>query len=84
MSSTSTSSPRPASRANVAEAKLTATLPGSNVGPLRIPLQKIVPSHYTVSGASFPFPGDWHVTIEARRGEFEALTQTVSIPIREG
>jgi len=70
--------------ANVAEAKLTATLPGNNVGPLRIPLQKIVPSHYTISGASFPFPGDWQVTIEARRGQFEALTQVVSIPIREG
>jgi copper transport protein len=70
--------------ANVAEAKLTARLAGSNVGPLRIPLQKIVPSHYTLTGARFPFPGDWQVTIEARRGEFEALTQTVSVPIREG
>ncbi len=69
--------------ANVAEAKHTASLPSDNVGPLRIPLQKIVPSHYTVSGASFPFPGDWQVMIEARRGEFEALTQTVSIEIRE-
>ncbi len=70
--------------ANVAEAKLTARLPGGKVGPLRIPLQRIVPSHYTTPGASFPFPGDWQVTIEARRGEFDALTQTVSIPIREG
>jgi copper transport protein len=69
--------------ANVAEAKLTASLPRDNVGPLRIPLQKIVPSHYTISGANFPFPGDWQVMIEARRGEFEALTQTVSIRIRE-
>ncbi len=70
--------------ASTADAKLSATLPGSNIGPLRIPLQKIVPSHYTVSGASFPYPGDWQVTIEARRGEFEALTQTITVPIRKG
>lgn len=69
---------------NVAGAKLSASLPSNNVGPLRIPLQKIVPSHYTVSGANFPFPGDWQVTIEARRGEFQSFTQTVSVPIRKG
>ena len=45
---------------------------------------KIVPSHYTTSAAVFPQPGDWQVTIEARRGQFEALTQTVTVPIREG
>lgn len=70
--------------ANTADAKLTASLPSNNIGPLRIPLQRIVPSHYTVSGAVFPQPGDWQVTIEARRGEFESLTQTITVPIREG
>jgi copper transport protein len=70
--------------ANVDEAKMSATLPSKNLGPLRIPLQKIVPSHYTTLGAVFPQPGNWQVTIEARRGEFEALTQTVTVPIREG
>jgi copper transport protein len=70
--------------ANVDDAKLSATLPSKSLGPLRIPLQKIVPSHYTTPGAVFPQPGDWQVTIEARRGQFEALTQTVTVPIREG
>jgi copper transport protein len=70
--------------AGVDAAKLSATLPSQNLGPLRIPLTKIVPSHYTTSAAVFPQPGDWQVTIEARRGQFEALTQTVTVPIREG
>ena len=70
--------------ASVDAAKLSATLPSQNLGPLRIPLTRIVPSHYTTSSAVFPQPGDWQVTIEARRGEFEGLTQTVTVPIREG
>ena len=68
---------------NVAEAKLSATLPSKNLGPLRIPLQKIVPSHYTTPPRVFPQAGDWTVTIETRR-EFEAPTRAVTIPIREG
>ena len=66
------------------EMKLSATLPSKNLGPLRIPLQRIGPFHYTVTGAVFPLPGDWQVTIEARRGQFEALTQTITVPIRKG
>lgn len=69
--------------ANTAETKLSARLPGRKVGPLRVPLQRIVGSHYTTPSATFPFPGDWQLTIEARRGQFEALTQTISVPIRE-
>jgi copper transport protein len=70
--------------ASVAEVKVSATLPDKNLGPLLIPLQKIVPSHYTTSSATFPFSGTWQLRIEARRGKFELLTQTVSVPIRGG
>jgi len=70
--------------ANVDDTRLSATLSSAGVGPIRIPLQKIVPSHYTTPAAVFPQPGDWQLLIEARRGEFEALTQTVTVPIREG
>jgi copper transport protein len=70
--------------ANVDDAKLSATLQSKGLGPVRIPLQRIVPSHYTTPAGVFPQPGEWQVTLEARRGEFEALTQTVTVPIREG
>jgi copper transport protein len=70
--------------ASVDDAKLSATLPSQNLGPLRIPLTRIVPSHYTTSSAVFPQPGDWQVTVEVRRGAFQSFTQTVTVPIREG
>jgi copper transport protein len=70
--------------ANVDDAKMSATLPSKNLGPLRIPLQRIVPSHYTTSAGVFPEAGDWQVTFEIRKGQFQSYTQTVTVPIREG
>jgi copper transport protein len=70
--------------ANVSDAKMSATLPSENLGPLRIPLTKIVPSHYTTSSGVFPQAGNWQVTFEIRRGQFQSYTQTVTVPIREG
>ena len=70
--------------ANVDDAKLSATLPSKNLGPLRIPLTRIVPSHYTTSAGVFPEAGDWQVTFEIRKGQFQSFTQTVTVPIREG
>jgi copper transport protein len=70
--------------ANVDDAKLSATLPSRGIGPLRIPLTRIVPSHYTTPAGVFPEPGDWQVTAEIRRGQFQSFTQTVTVPIREG
>ncbi len=70
--------------ASVDDAKLSVTLPSRGLGPLRIPLQRIVPSHYTTSSGVFPEPGDWQATIEVRKGAFNSYTQTVTVPIREG
>jgi copper transport protein len=70
--------------ANVDDAKMSATLPSKNLGPLRIPLTRIVPSHYTTSAGVFPEAGDWQVTFEIRKGQFQSYTQTVTVPIREG
>jgi copper transport protein len=70
--------------ANVDDAKMSATLPSKNLGPLRIPLTRIVPSHYTTSSGVFPEAGDWQVTFEIRKGQFQSYTQTVTVPIREG
>ncbi len=70
--------------ANTAETKLSATLPSENLGPLRFQLQRLVPSHYTISAATVPIPGDWQFRIEIRRGEFESSTQTIPVSIRRG
>jgi copper transport protein len=70
--------------ADVAELEVSASLPSKNVGPLRFTAHRLAPGHYAVHGAQLPLAGDWQLRIEARRGEFEALTRTVSIPIRKG
>jgi copper transport protein len=70
--------------ADVAELDLSASLPSENLGPLRFPAHPLAPGHYAVHGAQLALAGDWQLRIEARRGEFEALTTTVSIPIRKG
>ncbi len=70
--------------ADVAELEVSASLPSEHVGPLRFTAHRLAPGHYAVHGAQFPLAGDWQLRIEARRGEFEALTRTVSIPIRKG
>ncbi len=43
--------------ANVDDAKLSATLPSQGLGPIRIPLQRIVPSHYTTPAGCLPAAG---------------------------
>jgi copper transport protein len=69
--------------ADVDELRLSASLPSKDVGPLRYPAHPLAPGHYAVHGAHLALAGDWQLRIEARRGEFEALTGTVSIPIRK-
>jgi copper transport protein len=67
--------------ANVAELELAASLPSANVGPLRYPAHPLARGRYAVHGAQLALAGDWQLRIEARRGEFEALTTTISVPI---
>ena len=69
--------------ADVAELELNATLPSASIGPLRFEAHRLAPGHYAVHDAQLAVAGDWQVAIQARRGEFESLNATVSIPIRE-
>jgi copper transport protein len=66
---------------DVAEASVSAALPGRRIGPLRLRAFRAGPGHFIASG-SLAIPGTWQLTIDARRGEFESLRQSVSVPIR--
>jgi copper transport protein len=70
--------------ADVAEAKLSASLPSQQIGPLRFPARRLAPGHYAVYGADLALPGDWQLRLEVRRGQFQSLQRTLSIPIRGG
>ena len=66
------------------EVTVAATLASARVGPLRFEA-KPSGEHgaFVVRGAQLPIAGDWQLRIEAREGEFDVFTQTVSIPIDE-
>ena len=69
--------------ADVAELRVLATLPSRRIGPLRFTARHLAPGHFAVLGVQLAIAGDWQFRVDARRGEFEALTQTVSVPIRK-
>ena len=68
---------------NLDELAVYALLPSKKIGPLRYEAQLLAPGHYAVHGAQFPLAGDWQLDFQGRRGEFEALPATVSVPIRK-
>jgi copper transport protein len=68
--------------ADVAEANVSASLPESGIGPLRLRGFRAGPGHYIATG-SLAIAGNWQLVVEARRGEFESLRKTVSVPIRK-
>jgi copper transport protein len=60
-----------------------ASLPSKRIGPLRLRALRAGPGHFVVRGAQLALAGTWTLRVEARRGEFESLVQSVSVPIRE-
>ena len=69
--------------AEVDDLRVLASLPSKQIGPLRFTARRLAPGHFAVLSAHLALAGDWQLRLEARRGEFESLTQTVSIPIRK-
>jgi copper transport protein len=67
----------------LAEVRVSATLASVGIGPLRYTAKEAAHGEWTVPNARLTIPGDWQLRIEARRGEFELLTETVSISIKE-
>lgn len=70
--------------ATVDEARLGASLPSERIGPLPLRTDPAGPGHYVVAAASFPFDGNWQLQVQVRRGEFDAWSKTVPVPIRGG
>ena len=68
---------------DVDELKLSASLPSRRVEPLRFQAHQLAPGHYAVHDVHLALAGDWQLRLDARRGEFDALAGTVSIPIRK-
>ncbi len=68
---------------DVDEATVSATLASREIGPLRLKAHRAGPGHFIAHGAQLALAGDWQLRVETRRGEFDAATATVSVPIRK-
>jgi copper transport protein len=66
------------------EVRVSASLPGKGLGPLRYSAKAgVEPGALVVPDANLSLAGDWRLRIEARRGEFDLFTKTLSVPIEE-
>ncbi len=74
----------PAAAEQVTEVKVAASLPSQNIGPLDFAAEPdpAEPGSYVIEGASLSIPGDWNLRIEALQGEFNLLTESITVPIR--
>ena len=68
------------------EVSVSASLPSQGIGPLDFvaepdPAQE---GSYVIEDASLSIAGDWDLRVEALMGEFDLLTETVTVPIRGG
>jgi hypothetical protein len=73
---------KPGRPVEVSEVQVGASLPSRRIGPLRLEAHRAGPGHFIVTGAHLAIPGDWQIELEVRRGAFDLLTKTVSVPIR--
>ena len=62
------------------EVVVLATLASEGIGPLRY-VAEPTGSGFVVPDAQLSIPGEWELRIEAREGEFDLYTDTISIPI---
>lgn len=69
--------------AHVADARLSASLPASGIGPLPLRSSVAGPGHWIVLSAPFAIAGDWRLRVEVRRGRFDEWQQDLTIPIRK-
>jgi copper transport protein len=68
---------------DLAEVNVSATLASVGIGPLRYTAKEAAPGEWIVRNAQLTIAGDWQLRIEARRGEFELMTETISVSIDE-
>jgi len=70
----------------VTELTVKASLPSRQIGPLEYTAESHpgAPGAYIVENASLPIAGDWELRIEALVGEFDLLTETITVPIQAG
>jgi copper transport protein len=70
---------------DLTEVSASASLPSQDIGPLAFEAEAdpAEPGTYVIEGASLSLPGRWDLRVEALLGEFDLLTETITVPIGE-
>ena len=68
------------------EVSVSASLPSEEIGPLDFTAEPdpAQPHAYVIEDASLSIAGDWELRVEALLGEFDLLTETITVPIQGG
>jgi len=66
------------------EVSVSASLPSQEIGPLYFTAEPdpAQPRAYVIENASLSIAGDWELRVQALMGEFDLLTETITVPIK--
>ncbi|MGH9139288.1 MAG: copper resistance protein CopC, partial [Acidimicrobiales bacterium] len=67
---------------DVEELTIALTLPGRDIGPLDVPLQRAGPGHFAAYDFDVPIPGVWQLDVTARTSDIHQDTATTTVRIR--
>jgi copper transport protein len=67
---------------DVAELTAAFRLPDRDVGPLKVPLQRAGPGHFSAYRFELPLRGSWQLEVVARLTEFEQVRASAEVPVR--
>ncbi len=66
----------------IKQISVTASLPGSQIGPLPLKAEKSGPGHYTLPGVFFNKSGTWDIAVTLRVSAFDEFSKTFEVGVR--
>ena len=66
----------------VQELTATLTLPSQEVGPLKVPLSRAGPGHFSAYDFALPLRGEWKLEVKALLSEIDEATVSTTIPVK--
>jgi copper transport protein len=68
--------------AGTKELRITASLPGKGIGPLKATVHRAGPGHYVADAMVLAPAGTWRVQVTDRVSDFDQHTATFAVPVR--
>ncbi|MGH9008532.1 MAG: copper resistance D family protein, partial [Acidimicrobiia bacterium] len=66
----------------VQELTATLTLPSQDVGPLKVPVTRAGPGHFSAYDFPLPLRGDWTLEVKALLSDIDEATVSTTIPVK--